>query len=127
MQQITRVLSDKEEYRQQMLKGYGTFMRRYPLLLRGALVVGIAVPLITGVMVHMSVGAKVVVLSLWLASLVLLLVFLSVVENARENFESQLDLGAMEEKDLQGLFVLSRFGNRPPDYAEEAAEEGETH
>ncbi len=105
LSQLARVLSDQREYREEMIRRYERFNRFYPRLLRGAIVVGVLVPVVVGVVFGLNVGEKVTLLTIWLVWMVLLLVFLTVVENLRESFERQIALGDMNEVDLRKLYT----------------------
>lgn len=111
---LASALSDREEYREEMQRRYKRFTRRYPRLIRGALVFGIVVPLVAGIIFSMTVGEKVVLLSIWLACLVVLLVFLSVVENLRDGFERQVSLSDMSEPKLHTLYASRKFVEESP-------------
>ena len=102
---LARALSDKVEYRVELQKRYERFERRYPTLIRVSIIVGAAVPVVIGIVFSLTVGEKATMLSLWLAWMVLLLIFLSVVENVRENINRQLALGEMSLSELHDLYV----------------------
>ena len=44
--QIMRALSEKEEYRSELVDRYERLMRHYPRLIRGAIVFGVGVPVV---------------------------------------------------------------------------------
>ena len=102
---LARALSDKVEYRVELQKRYERFERRYPTLIRASIIVGAAVPVVIGIVFSLTVGEKATMLSLWLAWMVLLFIFLSVVENVRENINRQLALGEMSLSELHDLYV----------------------
>lgn len=110
---LAGALSNQEEYREEMLRHYEHFKQLYPRLIKGAIAFGVVVPMLVGIVFGMTVGEKVTILSIWLACLVVLLVFLTVVENLREGFERQLSLSGMDAPELHALYASRR-------YAEEA-------
>lgn len=102
--QILNVLFDRDEFRGQLLERRARFMRWYPRFIRGSIVVAIAAPVVLALVFALTPAEKVVVLTVWLASLVGLLVFLVVLESLRYGFDRQLQLEGMSEEDLIGLY-----------------------
>lgn len=113
--QIIRALADKEEYRIEIQRRYERFNRLHPRLIRGAMVVGIAVPLALTLVFALTPTEKVVLLTIWLVCLTALFVFLVVVESLKASLERQMQLDGLGEAELIGLGV-TRAG---------AADEGE--
>ena len=111
---LANALSNQEEYREEMLERYERFQHLYPRLIKGAVVFGVAVPVVVGIVMGMTVGEKVTLLSVWLACLVILLVFLTVVENLREGFERQLSLGGMGEGELHSIYASRQVVEATP-------------
>ena len=102
--QIVRVLSDRDEYRASLEERYARFRRWYPRLIRGAVVVGVAVPAALAVVFALTPAEKVWVLTGWLAFIAALFVFLVVVESLRCSFERQLRLGSLPDERLLELY-----------------------
>ena len=92
--QLFRAVFEKESYREEIRARYEAFSRRYPKMLRGALVGGIVVPATLVIVFALTPTEKVVILTLLLAWLVGVLVFLVVVESLRASLERQLELEA---------------------------------
>ena len=101
--QVVRVLADRDVYRAQLEDRYERFRRWYPRLIRGAVVVGVAVPAALAVVLALTPAEKVWVLTFWLGFIAVLFVFLVVVESLRCSFERQLRLGALSDDQLLGL------------------------
>ena len=95
LSQIFRALSDKEEYRAQLLYRYDRFARWYPRLIRGALLCGLAVPVVLAFVFALTPTEKVWILTMCLAWTVLVFVFLVVVESLRFSIERQMQLDGM--------------------------------
>lgn len=106
---LTSALSDQEKYRTSMLERYERFKVLYPRLIKGAIVFGVVVPLLAGILLGFTVGEKVILLTVWLVCLVVLLIFLSVVENLREGFERQFSLGDMNTPELHSVYASRRY------------------
>ena len=87
--QLFRALSDKEEYREELRARMERFERWYPRLIRGALALGLSVP--------------VALLTAWLVWLVVVFVFLVVVESLRAGLERQMRLEGMSDEGLLEL------------------------
>lgn len=102
--QILKVLFDRDEFRGQLLERRARFMRWYPRFIRGSIVVAIAAPVVLALVFALTPAEKVVVLTVWLASLVALMVFLVVLESLRYGFDRQLQLEGMSEEDLIALY-----------------------
>lgn len=103
LSQLFRALTEQERYRAELQARYDRFLRRYPRLLRAALVAGIVVPVGLAVVFALTPTEKVVLLTAWLVWLVAVLVFLVVVESHRSSFERQLEIGGMDAERLVGL------------------------
>lgn len=111
--QLVRVLSDREDFRHHISDHAARFIRWYPRLKRGALIVGIAVPAVIAVVFAVTAMEKVVVLTLWLVWLVLVLTFLVVVEFIRDNIERQASLNAMTDDEVRTLFAARKVFMQP--------------
>ncbi len=103
--QIIRAMSNHGEFREYVDERTEKFFRLYPKLKRGALVLGVGVPVVfTALMATLSPGKKVVMLTGWLIWLILMITFLLVVEHIRDSLERQAALEAMTDEELRGLF-----------------------
>lgn len=111
--QLVRVLSDREDFRRHISDHAARFIRWYPRLKRGALIVGIAVPAVIAVVFAVTAMEKVVVLTLWLMWLVLVLTFLVVVEFIRDNIGRQASLNAMTDDEVRTLFAARKVFMQP--------------
>ena len=98
--QIFRALSDKEEYRAQLVYRYDRFTRWYPRMIRGALLVGLAVPIALAIVFALTTAEKVWIVTACLAWMVLVFVFLVVVESLRFSIERQMRLDGMTTEGL---------------------------
>lgn len=101
--QLFRALSDKDEYRAELVVRYERFARWYPRLIRGSVALGLAVPVALTVLFALTPTEKVWLLTAWLVWLVIIFVFLVVVESLRASFERQLQLDGMSEAGLLEL------------------------
>lgn len=111
--QLVRVLSDREDFRHHISDHAARFIRWYPRLKRGALIIGIAAPAVIAVVFAVTAMEKVVVLTLWLVWLVLVLTFLVVVEFIRDNIERQASLNAMTDDEVRTLFAARKVFMQP--------------
>ncbi|MDD6785676.1 MAG: YhgE/Pip domain-containing protein [Eggerthellales bacterium] len=121
LSQLTRALSDQHEYRVVMVRRYEQFKRVYPHLIKGAMVAGVAIPLGMVIALGMNVGEKVTLLSIWLAFVFIMLLFLTVVESLREGFERQISLGDMSENDLHKMYAAREYMEEPEEQEPVAA------
>ncbi len=126
--QILNVLFDRDEFRGQLLERRARFMRWYPRFIRGSIVIAIAAPVVLALVFALTPAEKVVVLTVWLASLVALMVFLVVLESLRYGFDRQLQLEGMSEEDLIGLYggrnAMARAAAEPAAAAVTAVDAG---
>lgn len=118
---IASALSDKEHYRAKMLERYEHFKTLYPRLIKGAIVFGVVVPVVLGIVLGMTVDEKVTLLSVWLFCLVVVLVFLTVVENLREGFERQLSLSGMNTEEIHTVYECRMHNSAPTPASPNAA------
>ena len=105
MAQVMRVLADRAEYRTAMLKRAERFLRWYPRMKTGALAVGIAVPVVATVVLSVSQAEKVVLLTVWLAWLVMVFAFLIAIEYIRDGLGRQAILGSLSDAEVRALYV----------------------
>ncbi len=108
LSQIMRALSDKGSYGAELERRYERFSRWYPRLMRGAVVLGVVVPVALAVVFALTPAEKVWVLTGALLWLVVIFVALVVVESLRYSFERQLKLGAMSDAHLIKLAEATR-------------------
>lgn len=107
--QLFRALSDKEEYREELRARAMRFARWYPRLIRGAVALGLAVPVALTVVFALTPAEKVQLLTAWLAWMVAVFVFLVVLESLRAGLERQMRLDGMSD---EGLLALGSARNR---------------
>ncbi|MEI3376302.1 MAG: YhgE/Pip domain-containing protein [Coriobacteriales bacterium] len=112
--QVLRALADRDEYRKALMRRYARFQQVYPRLIRGAIIAGIAVPVIVLVVFSLGMTGKVVLLTLFLGWIALVFCFLIVVESLRSSFTRQLRLDKMSDEQLRDLY-LSRNGTEQAD------------
>ena len=105
MAQLIRVLSDREEYRSAIAARAARFMKLYPKFKRGAVVVGILVPVVVTLVFAITETEKVVMLTAWLVWIVAIIAFLVVVEYLRDSLERQVSLEAMSDEEVRSLYA----------------------
>lgn len=105
MAQVMRVLADRAEYRTAMLKRAEKFLRWYPRMKTGALAIGIAVPVVATIALSVSQAEKVVLLTVWLAWLVMVFAFLIAIEYVRDGLGRQAILGSLSDDEVRALYV----------------------
>ena len=104
MSQMIQTLSNHDEYRSAIEARANRFMALYPKLIRGALIVGIAAPIVsTGVLVALGVE-KVIILTTWLIWFALVVTYLIVVEYLRDNLSSLASLEGMSPEEVRALY-----------------------
>ncbi|WP_461545645.1 hypothetical protein, partial [Senegalimassilia anaerobia] len=100
--QLIRALSDHDEFHNAVRQQADTFLRHYPRLKRGALILGIAVPVAVSVVFAVTTTEKVVILTAWLIWLVILIGFLLGLEMVRDNIQRQASIDSMSDDELRG-------------------------
>ena len=104
LSQVVRALSDREDYREGLERRYIRFTRLYPIFIRVSIVAGVGVPVALVLLLALDAGVKAVLLTVLLAWLVSLVVFLLVVESLRYSFERQLSIEGMSNEKLINVF-----------------------
>ena len=95
-------MSDHDEFHNTVRQQADTFLRHYPRLKRGALILGIAVPVAVSVVFAVTTTEKVVILTAWLTWLVILIGFLLGLEMVRDNIQRQASIDSMSDDELRG-------------------------
>ena len=136
--QIMRALSDKDTYATALQQRYATFNRWYPRLMKGALILGVAVPVVLAVIFALTPTEKVWLLTGWLIWIIVIFVALVVIESLRFSFERQLKLESLSDASLIDLYGATAdveraacmdardtgFGGRERACARDAARDG---
>ncbi len=105
--QIMRALSDKTSYASALKRRYVRFSRLYPKLMRWAIILGVAVPVVLAVVFALTPAEKVWLLTAWLLWIVVIFVALVVIESLRYSFKRQLKLESMSDASLIDLYEAS--------------------
>lgn len=105
MSQIISAFTDREEYRQALDARIARFIGLYPLLMRGALIAGIAVPVVSTTVLMLLGVEKVVVLTTWLVWFLLVVTYLIVVEYLRDYLTHLVSLESMSADDVRAMFA----------------------
>lgn len=100
IRQLIQALSNHEEFHAGIRAGAQRFLRIYPKLKIGALIAGILVPVFATTALALTSGEKVIILTLWLAWLVLIIAFLLVVEYIRAHIQRKADIDSMSDEEL---------------------------
>ena len=100
--QLIRALSDHDEFHNALRQQADAFLRHYPRMKRGALILGIAVPVAITLVFAVTTTEKVVILTAWLTWLVVLIAFLLGLEMVRDNIHRQASIDNMSDDELRG-------------------------
>lgn len=101
---LVRVVSREEGYREAMTRRAAEFDVRYPTLIRRGVRTLAALPL--GLLVLLFViPAKVPVLIIWIASIVVLMTALIVIEFLHESLARNASLAGLSEEEMQRILV----------------------
>ena len=115
MSQVIQALSNHDEYRQAIEVRANRFMALYPKLIRGALIAGIAVPILSTAVLAALGMDKVVILTTWLVWFLLVVGYLITVEYLRDYLSHLSSLEDMSEDEMRALFrVRNRFERVQP-------------
>ena len=104
MDQLFRVLADREEYRSQLAESAKRFMGLYPRLRRGGFFFGLAVPAIVTPLLSLLGFEKVIMLTCWLIWLVAIIIFLVAIEFIRDRLAHEVALDDLSDDELRDLF-----------------------
>ncbi len=97
-------ISDEDEYRERIAKRVQEYLDLYPRLRKGAVIVGIVVPIVVTLFMSLFGAEKVALLTYWLIWLVCLIVFLLIVEFTRDRLEHESSLVLLSNEEVDQLF-----------------------
>ncbi len=112
IRQVLSVLSDQAGFREDIMRRYERFDTWYPRLMKGAIVVGIAVPLVFTIVFSLNMTAKVVLLTAWLIWFGVVAGFLIIVESLRYSMRRQMRLDSLAPEKLQRIYEELNAGHR---------------
>ncbi len=104
MDQLFRVLADREEYRMQLAVSAKKFMRWYPKLKRWAFILAFVVPCVVSPILGVIGLEKVIILTCWLAWYASTVFFLIALEYIRDRLAHEIALDDLSDDELAGLF-----------------------
>ena len=110
--QIVAALADHEGFQRSVSRRAARFERRYPMIRRVAIVLGIIVPVALAVLSVANVAEVPIVLGAWIVWVLLVISFLIGLQYLREALARQQLLGAMEEQDVRSLLTRRVQGAR---------------
>ena len=110
--QIVAALADHDGFQRSVSRRAARFERRYPMIRRVAIVLGIIVPVALAVLSVANVAEVPIVLGAWIVWVLLVISFLIGLQYLREALARQQLLGAMEEEDVGGRRNPPRAGGR---------------
>lgn len=110
--QIVAVLADHDGFQRSVSRRAARFERRYPMIRRVAIVLGIIVPVALAVLSVANVAEVPIVLGAWIVWVLLVISFLIGLQYLREALARQQLLGAMEEEDVRSLLTRRVQGAR---------------
>lgn len=109
LDRLLTLLANREEFREQLDYSVGRFWRWYPHAKRFFPAVAIGVPVIVTLILALVGVEKVIVLTAWLAWLLLCLLSAVIVEYVRDKFEHELSLDDLSDDDVR-LVIKSHDG-----------------
>ena len=110
--QIVAALADHDGFQRSVSRRAARFERRYPMIRRVAIVLGIIVPVALAVLSVANVAEVPIVLGAWIVWVLLVIMFLIGLQYLREALARQQLLGAMEEQDVRSLLTRRVQGAR---------------
>ena len=110
--QIVAALADHEGFQRSVSRRAARFERRYPMIRRVAIVLGIIVPVALAVLSVANVAEVPIVLGAWIVWVLLVISFLIGLQYLCEALARQQLLGAMEEEDVRSLLTRRVQGAR---------------
>ena len=99
--QLIRAMADHDEFHTAVQQQADRFLALYPKLKRGALILGILVPVAFTAVFAVTTTEKVVTLTGWLIWLVFIIVFLLGMELVRDNIARQAYIDSMSDDELR--------------------------
>lgn len=110
--QIVAALADHDGFQRSVSRRAARFERRYPMIRRVAIVLGIIVPVALAVLSVANITEVPIVLGAWIVWVLLVISFLIGLQYLREALARQQLLGAMEEEDVRSLLTRRVQGAR---------------
>lgn len=114
LSQIVDALWNHDEYRSSVTRRAEGFTRRYPMLLRLTLVVGVAVVVTLGLVGWLTPVGKATLLGLWVLWFLLVVGFLVTLEYTKQGIELATELGRMPESELRRAYASESAGGEAP-------------
>ena len=99
--QALHALGDRAEYREYITDKAARFAELYPRLKRGALIVGLVVPLALVVTFSLTTDTKLEALAAWTVWVLIVIAFLLMLEYARDSVRRQVELGTLSDETIQ--------------------------
>ena len=110
--QIVAALADHDGFQRSVSRRAVRFERRYPMIRRIAIILGVIVPVALAVLSVANVAEVPIVLGAWIVWVLLVISFLIGLQYLREALARQQLLGAMEEQDVRSLLTRRVQGAR---------------
>lgn len=110
--QIVAALADHEGFQRSVSRRAARFERRYPMIRRVAIVLGIIVPVALAVLSVANIAEVPIVLGAWIVWVLLVISFLIGLQYLREALARQQLLGDMDEQDVRSLLTRRVQGAR---------------
>ncbi len=104
MDQLFRVLADRDEYRTRLAASAKKFIRWHPRLRRYALILALVVPAVVSPILGLLGLEKVVILTCWLAWFAVTVFFLIGLEFVRDRMAHDIALDDLSDEELSMLF-----------------------
>ncbi|MGI6878511.1 YhgE/Pip family protein [Microbacterium sp. gxy059] len=122
LSQVIHALSDRREYRDELVRRARPFTRHYPTLLRATLVVGLAGMLLLAVVAWLFPEGKALLLGLWSLWCLLVIGFLVAIEYTKQSFARAHAVAALEDAELREVILAGGAGHLAEDAAQASAE-----
>ncbi|MFC7942301.1 YhgE/Pip family protein [Microbacterium oxydans] len=100
---VIRALSNRSDYRDDLARRAEPFTRRYPMLLKGTVLTGVAGLVVLGVLTWALPGSKALLLGLWTLWILLVIGFLVAIEYIKHSFENGAEVAALDDTELRRL------------------------
>lgn len=96
-----QALTNHSSYKMSIERRAAQFEALYPRLKRGALIVGLAVPIILAVTFSLTTNTKLEALLAWIIWILLIIGFLLAIEFIRDNLRRQRELGNLDDDEIR--------------------------
>lgn len=110
--QALRALNNRKEYREAISERAAWFTDMYPKLKRGALIVGLGVPVVLCIVFSLTTNTKLIALGTWSIWVLMVIAFLMTIELMRDSLQRQVALGNLDDATIRAQLALRQLDHQ---------------